>query len=81
MFKKLIELLQNCLITKDYFTRKNFTSFSLNDMIKSQVNTIKKIQGRRVAYWQLQHMSDSALKDIGITRGEIKSKFQDKENL
>lgn len=47
MFKKLIELLQNCLITKDYFTRKNFTSSSLNDMIKSQVNTIKKIQERR----------------------------------
>ena len=77
MFKKLIELLQNCLITKDYFTRKNFTSLSLNDMIKSQVNTIKKIQERRVAYWQLQHMSDKALRDIGVTRGEIRQKVFD----
>ena len=74
MFKKLIKLLQNCLITKDYFTRKNFTSSSLNDMIKFQVNTIKKIQERRVAYWQLQHMSDKTLKDIGVTRGEIRQK-------
>jgi uncharacterized protein YjiS (DUF1127 family) len=50
-------------------------------MFKKFIKTIQEAQERRVAYWQLQHMSDSALKDIGITRGEIKSKFQDKENL
>ena len=49
-------------------------------MFKKFIKTIQEAQERRVAYWQLQHMSDSALKDIGITRGEIKSKFQNKDH-
>jgi uncharacterized protein YjiS (DUF1127 family) len=28
-------------------------------------------QRRRAAYWQLKHLSDKNLKDIGLTRGEI----------
>ena len=32
----------------------------------------------RVAYWQLNNMSDKALKDIGISRGEIYSKIYGK---
>ena len=36
-------------------------------MFKKFIKTIQQAQERRVAYWQLQHMSDSALKDIGIT--------------
>ena len=50
-------------------------------MFKNIIKRIQQAQERRVAYWQLQHMSDKALKDIGITRGEIKSKFKNKENL
>jgi|TARA_R110000822_G_scaffold92385_4_gene213079 uncharacterized protein YjiS (DUF1127 family) len=48
-------------------------------MFKKFIKTIQKAQERRVAYWQLQNMSDKALKDIGITRGEIKQKFYGKE--
>lgn len=40
----------------------------LNSIYKSIVRT----QERRVAYWQLQNMTDKDLKDIGITRGEIR---------
>ena len=36
------------------------------------INMIQKAQMRRVAYWQLQNLSDSALRDIGITRCEIR---------
>ena len=36
------------------------------------INSIAKAQQRRVAYWQLQNLTDKDLKDIGITRGEIK---------
>ena len=32
-------------------------------------------QEKKVAYWQLQNMSDKALKDMGITRGEIYQKI------
>ncbi len=50
-------------------------------MFKKFIKKIQKAQERRVAYWQLQHMSDKALKDIGITRGEIKQKFYGKESV
>jgi len=50
-------------------------------MFKKFIKTIQKAQERRVAYWQLQNMSDKALKDIGITRGEIKQKFYGKESV
>ncbi len=43
-------------------------------MFKKFIKTIQQAQKRRVAYWQLQHMSDKALKDIGVTRGEIRQK-------
>ena len=43
-------------------------------MFKKFIKKIQKAQERRVAYWQLQHMSDKALKDIGVTRGEIRQK-------
>jgi len=50
-------------------------------MFKKFIKTIQKAQERRVTYWQLQHMSDKALKDIGVTRGEIKQKFYGKESV
>lgn len=31
-----------------------------------------KAQERRAAYWQLQNMSDAELRDIGISRGNIR---------
>ena len=40
-------------------------------MFKRIFKKIQENQQRRVAYWQLQHMSDQALKDIGVTRGDI----------
>ena len=43
-------------------------------MFKKFIKRIQEAQERRVAYWQLQHMSDKALKDIGVTRSEIRQK-------
>lgn len=36
------------------------------------VKKIQKAQQRRVAYWQLQNMTDKDLADIGISRGDIR---------
>jgi uncharacterized protein YjiS (DUF1127 family) len=38
-------------------------------------NFIKEANEKRVAYWQLNNMSDKSLKDMGISRGEIYSKI------
>jgi len=40
--------------------------------LKSIHKAISEAQMRRVAYWQLQNLTDKDLKDIGITRGEIR---------
>lgn len=40
-------------------------------MFKRVYNFIKESQEKKVAYWQLQHMSNKQLKDIGISRSEI----------
>tara|TARA_R110000751_G_scaffold69496_3_gene141105 strand:+ start:398 stop:550 length:153 start_codon:yes stop_codon:yes gene_type:complete len=47
-------------------------------MFKKLIKAIQDSQMRRVQYWQLINMSNSALKDIGVTRGEIKEKFYGK---
>ena len=49
-------------------------------MFKNIIKAIQNAQERRVAYWQLQHMSDKALRDIGVTRGEIKQKVFDQHS-
>lgn len=43
-------------------------------MFKRFVKAIRKSQERKVALWQLQNMSDKQLRDIGVSRAEIKSK-------
>ena len=48
-------------------------------MFKKFIKALQDSQMRRVQYWQLVNMSDSALKDIGVTRGEIKQKFFNKD--
>ena len=48
-------------------------------MFKKLIKAIQDSQMRRAQYWQLINMSNSALKDIGVTRGEIKEKFYGKE--
>ena len=48
-------------------------------MFKKLIKALQEGQQRRVQYWQLVNMSDSALKDIGVTRGEIKQKFYGKD--
>ena len=40
-------------------------------MFKRIYNFERESQEKKVAYWQLQHMSDRALKDIGMSRSEI----------
>ncbi len=40
-------------------------------MFKRIYNFIKRSQQRKIAYWQLEHMSDKQLKDIGVSRSEI----------
>jgi uncharacterized protein YjiS (DUF1127 family) len=49
-------------------------------MFKRFIKALQESQQRRVSYWQLSNMTDSALKDIGVTRGEIKQKFYGKES-
>ena len=44
-------------------------------MFKRIYNFIKESNEKRVAYWQLNNMSDKTLKDMGISRGEIYSKI------
>jgi len=44
-------------------------------MLTRIYNFIKESNEKRVAYWQLQNMSDKTLKDMGISRGEIYSKI------
>ena len=48
-------------------------------MFKTFIKALQDSQMRRVQYWQLVNMSDAALRDIGVTRGEIKHKFYNKD--
>jgi uncharacterized protein YjiS (DUF1127 family) len=41
-------------------------------MIKRFFNYLMKIQEQRAAYWTLVHMTDKQLRDIGVTRGELR---------
>jgi len=50
-------------------------------MFKKILKSLQQKQMRRVEYWQLRNMSDKMLKDIGITRGEIKDKFYNQEKV
>jgi len=47
-------------------------------MFKTFIKALQDSQMRRVQYWQLVNMSDALLRDIGVTRGEIKQKFYGK---
>ena len=40
-------------------------------IIKKILKTLQESQQRRADYWILQNLSDSELRDIGITRSEI----------
>ena len=44
-------------------------------MFKKILRSIQQTQMRRAEYWQLMNMSDTLLKDIGLSRGEIKDRF------
>ena len=44
-------------------------------MFKNLIKKIQDNQARRVEYWQLNNLSDQMLKDIGISRSEIKYRF------
>ena len=48
-------------------------------MFKRLISRLQYNQMRRVEYWQLNNMSDAMLKDIGISRGEIKDRFYNQE--
>ena len=43
-------------------------------MLKRLLKNLQDSQQRRADYWILQNMTDKALKDIGVTRGEINQK-------
>lgn len=45
-------------------------------MFKRFLRNLQTNQQRRADYWILNNMTDKELKDIGITRGEIKTKIQ-----
>ena len=42
------------------------------NFIKSIFDGIARAQQARVHYWQLQNLTDKELRDIGITRGQIR---------
>jgi len=42
------------------------------DMFNRIIKSIQQAQMKRVAYWQLQNLSDKDLKDIGINRNDIR---------
>jgi uncharacterized protein YjiS (DUF1127 family) len=44
-------------------------------MLKRLLKNLQERQQRRADYWILQNMTDKALKDIGVTRGEINQKI------
>jgi len=50
-------------------------------MFKRLISRLQHNQMRRVEYWQLHNMSDIMLKDIGISRGEIKDRFYNQEKV
>ena len=50
-------------------------------MFKRLFKKIQENQMRRAEYWQLHNMSDIMLKDIGISRGEIKDRFYNQEKV
>lgn len=41
-------------------------------MFKRMIVKLQEAQMRRVSYWQLQNLKDYELKDIGITRSDIR---------
>jgi uncharacterized protein YjiS (DUF1127 family) len=41
-------------------------------MFKRFMKAIERAQSRRVAYWQLSNLTDKDLKDIGLTRSDIR---------
>ena len=51
----------------------NYVFSSVNGIWKS----IQRNQQRRADYWILQNMSDKQLKDMGITRGEIRNRVNE----
>jgi len=44
-------------------------------MFKKLAKAFVSYQQSRADYWMLQNMTDKQLKDIGITRGEIRERF------
>lgn len=42
-------------------------------MFKKMLKKLQDHQMRRVAFWQLHNLSDTALKDIGVSRSDIRS--------
>lgn len=54
------------------YTKLVTTSYEEFDMWKRILNAFEKAQMKRVAYWQLQNLTDRELKDIGISRGDIR---------
>ena len=50
-------------------------------MFKKLLKKLQYNQMRRAEYWQLHNMSDNMLKDIGISRGEIKDRFYNEKEI
>ena len=44
----------------------------LKDKFSRINNAIQETQKRRVAYWQLQNLSDRELRDLNISRHDLK---------
>ena len=42
-------------------------------MFKRMLKKFQDQQMRRVAFWQLHNLSDHSLKDIGVSRSDIRS--------
>ena len=47
-------------------------------MLKKIYDAIVRYQEKRVAYFQLQHLSDKQLDDLGVSRHQLKEKIYGK---
>ena len=52
---------------------------ALSKFFSRLFTSLVNLQQKRADYWVLNNMTDNQLKDIGMTRGEIKQRFYGKD--
>jgi uncharacterized protein YjiS (DUF1127 family) len=60
---------------QNILTHGNSLMSTVNNVVADIWNRHLIRQERRVSYWQLQNMTDRELKDIGVSRCDIRQKI------